>query len=271
MLPSAYRLERLRGETHDTFTLEFRPSRGRGKFAFKPGQFNMLYVFGAGEVPISISGDPAASGPLKHTIRAVGNVTRLLRRLKPGNAVGIRGPYGSHWPVEEARGRDVVIVAGGIGLAPLRPALYSLLHRRQKYRRVILLYGTRAPEDILYKKELKVWRSELDMEVHVTVDRAAGSWRGNVDVVTSLIPRTAFDPENALAMVCGPEAMMKFTARSLLQRGLTEEDIFVSMERNMKCAVGFCGNCQYGPYFICKDGPVFRYDRVGEMLRTAEI
>ncbi len=271
MVPSFYRVARFSRETHDTFTIALRPQKAEKSFTFAPGQFNMLYMFGAGEVPVSISGDPSDKKTITHTIRAVGNVTQLMRQLKTGDRVGLRGPFGSRWPISEASGKDAVIVAGGIGLAPLRPVIYQLFARRKRYRRVTLLYGTRTPEDILYKRELKRWRAELDMDVHVTVDRATGSWRGNVDVVPALIPRAAFEASRTVAMVCGPEVMMHFTVRALKERGLGNEDIYVSMERNMKCAVGFCGHCQYGPYFICKDGPVFRFDCVEHIFRIAEI
>ena len=271
MVPSLYRVARFSRETHDTLTIVLRPQKAEKSFTFAPGQFNMLYMFGAGEVPVSISGNPLDKKTITHTIRAVGNVTQLMRQLKTGDRVGLRGPFGSRWPISEASGKDAVIVAGGIGLAPLRPVVYQLFARRKRYRRVTLLYGTRTPEDILYKRELKRWRAELDMDVHVTVDRATGSWRGNVDVVPALIPRAAFEAGRTVAMVCGPEVMMHFTVRALKERGLGNEDIYVSMERNMKCAVGFCGHCQYGPYFICKDGPVFRFDRVERIFRIAEI
>jgi NAD(P)H-flavin reductase len=271
MLPSVYYVDKFTKETHDTFTLALQPSDKDEEFSFRPGQFNMIYVFGVGEIPLSISGDPNSPGPVAHTTRVVGNVTHLMRHLKVGDAVGLRGPFGRHWPIDEAQGKDVVIVAGGIGLAPLRPALYQLLHHREKYHRVILLYGTRTPNDILYKRELKQWRSKFDLEVHVTVDRAVRTWRGPVGVVTSLISRAPFIEGNTIAMVCGPEVMMSFTVRSLRQRGLKNEHIFVSMERNMKCAVGFCGHCQYGPHFICKDGPVFCYDQVKHIFRIAEV
>ncbi len=271
MVPSLYRVTRFSRETHDTFTIALRPQKAGKFFTFAPGQFNMLYMFGAGEVPVSISSSPSDKKTITHTIRAVGNVTQLMRPLKIGDRVGLRGPFGSRWPISEARGKDVVIVAGGIGLAPLRPVIYQLFARRKEYRRISLLYGTRTPEDILYKRELKRWRAELDMDVHVTVDRATGSWRGNVDVVPALISRAAFEAGRAVAMVCGPEVMMHFTVRALKEKGLGHEDIYVSMERNMKCAVGFCGHCQYGPHFICKDGPVFRFDRVDHIFRIAEI
>ncbi len=271
MTPLVCWVTRVNKETQDTFTMDLEPAQGGVLPAFKPGQFNMLYVFGAGEVPISISGDPVENKRVTHTMRVVGNVTNLLSRLKKNDALGLRGPFGNPWPLKKAQGRDVVLAAGGIGLAPLRPVVYQILRQRDQYRRVALLYGTRSPEDILYKKELKQWRSKFDLDVQVTVDRADAAWRGNVDVVTALIPRVSFDPGNTLAMVCGPEVMMHFTVRALKQRGVTHKDIFVSMERNMKCAVGFCGHCQYGPHFICKDGPVFCYEDVAGIFRISEI
>ena len=271
MLPVPYRIQRVKQETGDTFTLEILPEDPSQGFTFAPGQFNMLYVFGVGEVPISISSDPGDSPSLLHTTRVVGTVTRGMRRLKRGDTIGIRGPFGTHWPVEKAAGHDVVIAAGGIGLAPLRPALYRLMAQRQNYRRIVLLYGTRTPEDILFRHELEGWRGKFDLEIQVTVDRAGGSWRGNVGVVTTLISRAPFDPSNTLAMICGPEVMMRFTAMELQKRGVSGDRIYLSMERNMKCGIGLCGHCQYGPTFICKDGPVFRFDSIAPMLGKVEI
>ena len=271
MLPHPYRVQRVRQETSDTFTVELEPESGTRELAFAPGQFNMLYAFGVGEVPISISGDPRRPAILVHTTREVGAVTRAMRKLKPGDSVGVRGPFGAGWPVIAARGADVVIVAGGIGLAPLRPALYQILAARKYYGKVVLLYGTRTPADILFRRKLQQWHSRFDLEVHVTVDRAMGSWQGNVGVVTSLIARAPFDPHSTVAMVCGPEIMMRFTVQELERRGVALENIYLSMERNMKCAVGLCGHCQFGPTFICKDGPVFRYDRVQALLAIREI
>lgn len=271
MVPRPYSVRKTQRETADTFTLELAPEDGGPAMTFAPGQFNMIYAFGVGEVPISISGDPAKPSTLIHTLREVGAVTRAMRSLKPTHWLGVRGPYGGAWPVTEARGADVVIVAGGIGLAPLRPALYQLLAARQDYGRVVLLYGTRTPDDILFRRELQQWHSRFDLEIHVTVDRAVGAWRGNVGVVTSLISRAPFDPESTVAMVCGPEIMMRFTVQELEKRGVEASNIYLSMERNMKCAVGFCGHCQFGPTFICKDGPVFRYDRVQPLLAVRGI
>ena len=271
MLPEPYRIERILKETGDTFTFELEPVNGAGGAAFSAGQFNMLYVFGIGEVPISISGDPGKSGRIVHTIRAVGAVTKVMRALKRGSVIGLRGPYGKGWPIEESRGNDIIIIGGGIGLAPLRPALYRLISEREKYGRVTLLYGTRTPEDILFHNELERWRGRLDLDVEVTVDRANTSWRGHVGVVTTLIPKASFDPLQTTAFICGPEIMMRFTVLELERRGIPSENIYLSLERSMKCGIGLCGHCQLGPCFICKDGPVFCYNKVKSLIALREI
>lgn len=269
MIPRPFRVRKIRKETYDTFTLEIEGNDSGS--SFEPGQFNMLYVFGVGEVPISISGNPNSPKTLAHTTREVGMVTRALRGLKPRAVLGVRGPFGNPWPLAEAEGQDVVLVAGGIGLAPLRPVLYALLEHREKYNRVVLLYGTRTPADVLYRHELKEWGRRKDMEVYITVDRAIGAWRGHVGVVPALIPRAPFEPARTVAMVCGPEIMMRFTVEALEKRGVARSRIFLSMERNMKCAIGFCGHCQFGPEFICKNGPVFRFDRIAGIFNVREI
>ena len=252
MLPLIFQVRSRKQETNDTFTLEIEPLDSKSEFKFLPGQFNMVYVFGVGEVPISISGDPSKKNRIMHTTRMVGIVTKAMGKLKKGDLLGIRGPFGSSWPVDKCSGCDIVIVAGGIGLAPLRPAIYYILSNRERYNRVILLYGARTPDDILYKNEIEKWRSRFDFEVYVTVDRGISGWKGNVGVVTTLIPRAPFEPENTVALVCGPEIMMRFTALELIKRGVKENNIFLSMERNMKCGIGLCGHCQFGPVFICK-------------------
>ncbi len=271
MFPQIFQIRSRKQETKDTFTIELEPTEPGVEFKFVPGQFNMIYVFGVGEVPISISGDPSKVSRIVHTTRMVGVVTKAMGQLKKGDTVGIRGPFGSGWPIDKYTGHDIVIVAGGIGLAPLRPVIYYALSRRDEYNRVLLLYGTRTPEDILYKREIEKWKARFDFEVYVTVDRGTGSWKGNVGVVTTLIPRAPFDPQNAVAFVCGPEIMMRFTALELVKRGVSENNIFISMERNMKCGVGLCGHCQFGPVFICKDGPVFSYSQVKSLIFKREI
>jgi NAD(P)H-flavin reductase len=271
VFPWPFQIRQVKRETEDTFTVELVPPGDAGEFSFAPGQFNMVYVYGVGEVPISISGDPADRQTLVHTTRAVGAVTKAMSKLRRGDTLGIRGPYGAPWPIELARGQDVVFVAGGIGLAPLRPALYDVLNHRQLYGKVVLLYGTRTPVDVLFRKELEQWRARFDLDVHVTVDRAMSGWQGNVGVVTTLIPRAPFDPANTVAFVCGPEIMMRFTALELHKRGVDDEHICMSMERNMKCAIGLCGHCQFGPLFVCKDGPVFRYSQIKNLLVKWEI
>ncbi len=270
MLPVPYRVEEARRETHDTVTLEMRPLAG-APLLFSPGQFNMLYLFGSGEVPISISGDPGKPARLIHTLRAVGTVTRGLCALRSGSTVGVRGPFGTAWPMAGARGRDVVLVTGGIGLAPLRPVIYHLLAHRAQYGRITILYGARGTQDMLFKKELERWRGRLDVEVQVTVDRASSDWHGQVGVVTQLVRRAGFDPPDTFAMACGPEIMIRFAVRELLGRGVPAEQVFVSLERNMKCAVGFCGHCQLGPIFVCRDGPVFAFPRVESLFGLREV
>lgn len=270
MIPSVARVRRRHRDGPQVWTLDIEVE-DRDLATFAPGQFNMLTVFGVGEVPISMSGDSACAGPLVHTIRAVGPVSVALTRLAAGDPVGLRGPFGAGWPMEEAAGRDVVVVAGGLGLAPLRPALYRLLAERARYGRIVLLYGTRSPEEILFRREIETWRRRLDIDIEVTVDHAVGDWRGHVGVVTNLIPRATFDPLHAIALVCGPEIMMRFSIAALRDAGLGDDAIFLSMERNMKCAVGWCGHCQFGPVFVCRDGPVFRYDRLKRLLGVKEL
>ncbi|MCP5481526.1 MAG: FAD/NAD(P)-binding protein [Spirochaetales bacterium] len=269
--PVPYRIDRVIGETHNIFTFELSPVGKEPIPAFEPGQFNMLYVFGVGEVAISVSGDSAVRDRLVHTIRAMGSVTRTMQRFKTGQIIGVRGPFGKGWPLQAARDKDLVIVAGGVGLAPLRPVLYYARRNRDQFRRISLLYGARAPMDVLYAEELSELRSQFDWNVEVTVDTADAAWRGHVGLVTRLIDRIPFEAENTVAMLCGPEIMMRLTGDALTDRGVTPENVYVSMERNMKCAIGFCGHCQYGPQFICRDGPVFARSVIGDAMLIREI
>ncbi|HXM56380.1 MAG TPA: FAD/NAD(P)-binding protein [Candidatus Dormibacteraeota bacterium] len=265
LTPRVVRVLSRRRETSESVTIALEPA---GE-PWLPGQFNMLYAFGAGEVPISISGDVARGDRVVHTVRSVGMVSAALCRLRGGDHVGVRGPFGTGWPVAAARGRDVLVVAGGVGLAPLRPVVYELVRRRADFGRVALLYGARTPADLLFRRELERWAARID--VLTTVDAAAPEWAGDVGVVTPLLRRVAFDPARAVAMVCGPEVMMRFTLAELRRLGQPDAATWISMERNMHCAVGLCGHCQLGPAFVCRDGPVFRSDAVAWMLGVREV
>ena len=241
-----------------TYWLDFVDQELQNNFRFQPGQFNMLYLPGYGESAISISSDPEASGQLGHTIRFVGNVTRAFSRLRPGARVGVRGPFGTSWPMESSKGKDIVLATGGIGLAPLRPVIYSILNHRQEYGRVTLVYGARTPRDLLYTDEFEAWEQQ-DINTIITVDRADETWRGHVGVVPMQFYRLRIKPEQTAVFSCGPEIMMRFVVYEALARRIPPEEIYLSLERNMKCGQGFCGHCQLGPFFICKDGPVYDY------------
>nr|WP_137678703.1 FAD/NAD(P)-binding protein [Parerythrobacter lutipelagi] len=270
LVPTPYRVvERVR-ELDDVTTLRLEP-RGGERTRVNPGQFNMLYAFGIGEAAISVSAAWETGRGLSHTIRDVGMVSHALSHMEEGAEVGLRGPFGSGWPLDRAEGRDIVIVAGGLGLAPLRPAIEAVLARRERYGRVTVLIGFRSPKDILFPRQIRDWRERPDVELHATVDHSAADWRGHVGVVPTLIQRTAFDPENCLAFVCGPEIMMRFSAQALLGAGVSPARIHLSMERNMKCAIGHCGRCQFGPHFVCKDGPVFPLELIAPILSVREI
>jgi NAD(P)H-flavin reductase len=268
MLPSSYVVAGKRQELEDTWTLELEPV-GDGVGEFRPGQFSMLYAFGAGEVPISVS-LIHNGGPLVHTVRAVGATTRAICASEAGDQLGVRGPFGSSWPLEEAEGGDVVVVAGGIGLAPLRAAIEHLAGNRDNYRAVTLLYGARSPDEMLYLGELQRWR-EAGIDVKYTVDTATGVWDGRVGLVTKLIPIAGFQGLRTTAMVCGPEVMMRFVSTALQERDVPADQIHVSLERNMKCAIGHCGHCQLAHRFVCKDGPVFPVGRIGTLLGVREL
>ena len=271
MCPQLFRIRDLREEIAGCMTMLVEPESEMDAHDWAPGQFYMIYVFGHGEVPISVSGDPAKQGELIFTVMSVGSVTRALCAMKPGDAVGLRGPFGRAWPLEELSGQDIIVMAGGLGLAPLRPVLYHMLANRKHYGDISLLYGTRQPSGILFPDELADWKTDATVDVSVTVDNAGREWPGKVGVVTDLLKDREIDAANTSALICGPEVMMRFSAYALLDRGVPADKISVSMERNMKCAVKMCGRCQYGPYFICHDGPVFSFDRVERLFRIREV
>jgi len=268
VLPARYQVVERQEETHDTVTLGLRPV-DQPIPAYQPGQFTMLYAPGIGEVPISISGTGPDRG-LVQTVRAVGAVTRALCACTPGRVIGVRGPYGTHWDVASAAGNDLLIVAGGIGLAPLRGALLSALGRRKRYRRVVVLAGARSPEELVFARELDGWRDD-GAEVAVTVDQAAAGWTGHVGVVTQLIGRADLDAGQTTALICGPEVMMRITARELRALGIPAARIRVSLERDMQCGVAECGHCQLGPLLLCRDGPVISYEAALPLLAIREL
>ncbi|HXJ86252.1 MAG TPA: FAD/NAD(P)-binding protein [Candidatus Binatia bacterium] len=271
MIPQSYLIRDVAKETYDTFTLKLVPDEGSNHTRFQPGQFSMLWVFGVGELPISISGDPGEHDRLVYTVRSVGQATNALVTRTVGEAIGVRGPYGNGWPVQAARGHDVIVVAGGIGLAPLRPVIYEVLNHRKDYGRLVILYGARSPRDLLYRKELATWSRQKETQVLTSVDYGGMSWRGHVGVVTTLFKYARLKPARSVAMVCGPEIMMRFVTRELENYGLSRNDIYLSMERNMKCGIGFCGHCQFGPHFLCKEGPVFPYEQLRPLLEKYEL
>jgi len=263
MLPRTAVIREIQRETENvsTFWLELEDAEAAAAYRFQPGQFNMLYLPGFGEVAISISSDVAEPRLIGHTIRSAGSVTRGIARLQAGDKLGLRGPFGNPWPMEEVRGKSLLIVAGGIGLPPLRPVLMSILRNRSDYGRVLLLYGARKPGELLYTGEYQRWRGG-QIESHITVDRADESWTGQVGVVPQLFYRIRLEHENTFVFICGPEIMMRFVIYEALARRIAKDAIFLSLERNMKCGIGLCGHCQFGPVFVCKQGPVLNYAAV---------
>jgi len=239
----------------------------RPRFDFVPGQFNMVYAPGVGEVAISISSDPD-DDLLEHTIRIVGRTTRVIEGLDVGDVLGLRGPYGRGWPLQEARWKDVLVVTGGLGCAPVTGAIDYMMRRRASYGHITILHGVKKPADMIYRDRFKQWRREPDTQVLLTSDEPDRRWRDRTGVVTELFEEVTFDPGRTVAFMCGPEVMMRYGVRILGERGMPRNRIYVSLERNMKCAVGLCGHCQLGPEFVCKDGPIFPYDRIARFMET---
>jgi NAD(P)H-flavin reductase len=237
----------------------------RPRFDFQPGQFNMVYVPGVGEVAISISSDPEEED-LEHTIRIVGRTTRVIEGLGPGDVLGLRGPYGNGWPLQASRFKDVLVVTGGLGCAPVSGAIDYMFRRRSSFGRITILHGVKKPTDLVHRARFEAWRRQADTRVLLTSDRPDRAWRDHTGVVTELFEEVEFDPARTVVLMCGPEVMMHYAIRILRARGMVDDRIFVSLERNMKCAVGWCGHCQLGPEFVCKDGPIFPVRRVGRWL-----
>lgn len=273
-LTETVRIEDIKTEIDGVQTYTLSPPRTNDRSPdcrFIPGQFNMLYVPGVGESAISMSGDPSQTDRWVHTVRVAGNVTRTLSQLRQGSTLGLRGPFGQGWPIDDLTQGDVIIVAGGLGLAPLRPLIYDVIRRRDRYGYVWLVNGARTPDSLLFKDEYQSWR-DAGIDLSLTVDRGSSSWTGHIGVVTVVLERLPLkQPNNTLLVACGPEVMMKYTAETAIRRGLSSDRIWVSLERNMQCAAGLCGHCQLGPEFICKDGPVLRYDRVHQYMFVEQL
>jgi len=268
-VPFSVKLIDKKRETYNTHTLTFKAPDN--SFTFIPGQFNMVFIPGIGEAPISLSGSPQKNHEIVHTVRNVGAVTLKMVQASVGDELGLRGPFGQGWPVEAVKQKDLILITGGIGLAPLRPLIYQLLENRNDYNKITLLYGARTPRDLLFQSELKEWLARFDVQVEISVDRDEADWKGHVGVITRFIAGSDFDPNNCASMVCGPEVMIRYSIRELVSLGVKDSNIYVSMERNMKCGVGHCGHCQYGGVFVCKDGPVFAYDSVKNLFTEKEV
>ncbi len=253
-----------------TLTLRLEDAHARARYRFQPGQFNMLSLPGIGEAAISVSSDPEDPTLIRHTVRAVGNVSRALISLQPGARVGVRGPFGTPWPIAHCQGQDLLIVAGGIGLAPLRPVIYYAIHHREAFGKITVLYGARTPKDLLYTAEYDTWR-EHNIRLLLTVDRADPDWTGSVGVVPMLFYRLRPDPKRTVVFSCGPEIMMRFVVHESMARRILPERLYLSLERNMKCGQGLCGHCQFGPFFICRDGPVFRFDALAPFFNVEDL
>ncbi|MBL7487997.1 FAD/NAD(P)-binding protein [Frankia sp. AgB1.9] len=290
MTPSAFRVSQRHQETHDTWTLRMQPSTSSAPLPeARPGQFTMVYAFGVGEIPLSLAGGCTPGGaptalaawadstaeerPLIHTVRAVGPVTKAICGAQPGDVLGVRGPFGRGWPLDPGQiaGADMLLVAGGLGLAPLRPVVEDLLRRRGEVGEIALLVGGRTPADLLYSDELLAWRDRDDVQVLVTVDAASAAWTGEVGVVTALLPRVRFDPAHTVVLTCGPEIMMRLTAQAVVDLGVSPSKVHLSMERNMHCGIGHCGRCQLGPMMLCQDGPVVDFAQLAPLLAVREL
>lgn len=267
-LPRAATIKARRQESPTIFTLDlsFSDQTHHSTYSFYPGQFNMISLYGVGEVAISISSDPNDSSYLGHTIRAVGRVTKALQKLQVGDCVGIRGPYGKGWPLEDARGKDIIIMTGGLGCAPVVSVINYVLARRNQYGALNILQGVKHSDDLIFRKQYAQWKKSPNTEIYIAADQAGPKWPWSVGYVTDMIQLIALNPENTVGMMCGPEGMMHAAVSALIKREVPEESIYLSMERNMECGIGHCGHCQYGGLFICKDGPVFAYPRIKDLF-----
>jgi len=262
-------LERIE-EAPSLFTLRIKLTDDalQDAYEFAPGQFNMLYLYGVGEVPISIVNDPDDSHVIDHTIRVVGRVTRGMNQLKAGDRIGLRGPYGHGWPVDAAKNKDIVIITGGLGCAPVVSVINYIEQRRDEYGHLNIVQGVKHTADFIWKQRYDKWRELNDTNVLLAADMGQPLWPFHIGPVTELFDQLQFNPQNTVAMMCGPEGLMRVACKHMLEHQVNAAQIYLSMERNMQCAVGHCGHCQYGSEFICKDGPVFSYDRIRTLFET---
>jgi NAD(P)H-flavin reductase len=238
-------------------------------YQFEPGQFNMLYLYGVGEIAISIVSDPKDEYIVGHTIRAVGRVSQAMSRLQAGEFLGVRGPYGRGWPLLAAEQRDVLVVTGGLGCAPVVSVINYIALRRERFGKLNIVQGVKHSNDFIWRERYDRWREIPDTTVLLAADRGDPIWPWHIGRVTDLFDQLDFDPEHVSVMLCGPEGMMRVVVRQMLEKKVAESDIWLSMERNMQCAVGHCGHCQYGEKFICKDGPVFNYAELKPLFGKA--
>ncbi|TDV44132.1 FAD/NAD(P)-binding protein [Actinophytocola oryzae] len=270
MVPVGYAVVDRTVETRDSATLTLAPVE-ESLPRFRPGQFTMVYVPGVGEIAVSVSGDPRLEHVLVQTVRAVGAVSGAIHDATPGTVLGLRGPFGTDWDLPTAAGFDLLLVAGGIGLAPLRPVLLGALACRARYGRITLVLGARTPAEFLYRDQIRAWAERADLTVLSTVDHSTPGWHGRVGLVTEPLANAELDPARTVAFLCGPEVMMRFSAELLCARGVPASRVRLSLERNMRCGVGLCGHCQLGPLLVCRDGPVVRYGQVADLLRVKEL
>ncbi len=260
-LPALAEITRTEQLTKMEKLFEIRLKNGR-ELGHQPGQFVEVSLFGIGEAPISVSSSPTKKGSFELAVRSMGNVTKALHQMNPGASLGIRGPFGKGFPVEEIKGKDLLFIAGGIGLVPLRSLINYVLDKRSDFGRVIVLFGSKTPAEQLFLDELAKWRTSREMEYLETVDRSDGSWKGNVGVITTLFPKITLDPQKTVAVIVGPPIMYRFAILEAQVKGIPDDQIIVSLERRMKCGVGKCGHCQINDIYVCQEGPVFNYARI---------
>ncbi len=252
-----------------TLHLKFIDRNHHQLFAFHPGQFNMVYLYGVGEVAISIVSDPDQKHLFSHTIRAIGRVTKAMQKLQVGDRIGIRGPFGRGWPLHQVKGKDILIVTGGLGCAPIVGVINYILARRNDYGHLKILQGVKHSDDFIFRKQYAIWQQSPHTEIHIAADQAVKKWPWYIGYVTDMIQSLTFTPENSVVMMCGPELMLHTAIKELMKKNISENNIYLSMERNMECGTGQCGHCQYGGLFICKDGPIFAYPEIKDLFSVS--